>query len=713
MTIRELRKITGLSQSAFALKYKLNIRQVQSWEQGWRTVPESVMSMLEQNVKREYIPEATDMIKIVDINRLKEYPYHRNCYDVAKAYIEDDSIRVCAFYGLRRTGKTVLMSQIAKELTDNGHKCLFLVCSCDKHNKIYPKMKDFLDILDTAAKNNYEYVFVDEMTYIKEIQGQGAVLSDYYGLQGLKIVATGTDSLNYSLAADNMLYDRIKLIHTSYVSFEEYNRLLDKSLDDYISYGGTLREESPYKDKEFMEKYTNTAIVENIIHSLENSENVNASPALTELYDNGIIISSINRCINQMNQHFTMKALTRMYESAPLHTGINNAASFFPYARYIDIEAVDATLKKILSITDNIPVAMKPEHLSAIKEYLKELDLFKVIPSYKSLKNMTGKEDVELIMQPGMMYCHAAELCKVLMKSPIWNENCGSDIKALFRERVDRQVKGCILENMIIAGFYNKLDKKDYYVSKLSVDIKPPETDDKSKMSDVMITDPENEKHMISERVYGNKEADMIITEKNTGKTYLFEVKYSENMEESHTKNLRNTEFLRYVENNFGDINGRYVLYNGASGCIKDDNGLIYFINASDLLKKLSELQNGLQDFLKGMETEKASCSYSFIKDCPFESYNDIDNWRIHEESLVQSRYAEKMKHLNRLWNNGFGAESEVITLEEYTTRKKIVSSELEDDKMYINKKYDTYKPMINDKSIEKENDLTKPIQRS
>ena len=54
MTIKELREKTGLSQSQFAKKYKLSIRQVQSWEQGQRNTSEGTLYMLERLINEDF-----------------------------------------------------------------------------------------------------------------------------------------------------------------------------------------------------------------------------------------------------------------------------------------------------------------------------------------------------------------------------------------------------------------------------------------------------------------------------------------------------------------------------------------------------------------------------------------------------------------------------------------------------------------------------------
>lgn len=54
MTVKELRDLTGLSQSQFAKKYGFRTTQVQSWEQGRRNTPSCILLLLERCVKEDY-----------------------------------------------------------------------------------------------------------------------------------------------------------------------------------------------------------------------------------------------------------------------------------------------------------------------------------------------------------------------------------------------------------------------------------------------------------------------------------------------------------------------------------------------------------------------------------------------------------------------------------------------------------------------------------
>ncbi len=53
MTIKELRKQTGLSQSQFAKRFHLNLRTLQTWEQETRPTPEHVNFLIESVLKLE------------------------------------------------------------------------------------------------------------------------------------------------------------------------------------------------------------------------------------------------------------------------------------------------------------------------------------------------------------------------------------------------------------------------------------------------------------------------------------------------------------------------------------------------------------------------------------------------------------------------------------------------------------------------------------
>lgn len=54
MEIKEIRKLTGLSQTEFGKLYSIPMRTIQNWEGGQRECPEYVRLLLERVVKEDY-----------------------------------------------------------------------------------------------------------------------------------------------------------------------------------------------------------------------------------------------------------------------------------------------------------------------------------------------------------------------------------------------------------------------------------------------------------------------------------------------------------------------------------------------------------------------------------------------------------------------------------------------------------------------------------
>lgn len=54
---------------------------------------------------------------------------------------------------------------------------------------------------------------------------------------------------------------------------------------------------------------------------------------------------------------------------------------------------------------------------------------------------------------------------------------------------------------------------------------------------------------------------------------------------EEQTKHLRNEHFTQYVDENFGKVTGRFVLYTGESNCMNE----IPYLNAEKYLNRLSQ----------------------------------------------------------------------------------------------------------------------------
>ena len=171
---------------------------------------------------------------------------------------------------------------------------------------------DFLDnfvskqtVADATIDSGKRYFCIDEITYAKNFQNLAEVLSDnFVSNYNARIILTGTDSLGLSLPSHSNLYDRAEFIHTTYMSFPEFSRIMNNnSIDFYMKHGNTLSEVNPFEDYNSANEYIETSVVSNMINSLHKSEGVRTyPPALTELYENGELENAIQRIINQYPQ---------------------------------------------------------------------------------------------------------------------------------------------------------------------------------------------------------------------------------------------------------------------------------------------------------------------------------------------------------------------------------------------------------------------------
>ena len=61
----------------------------------------------------------------------------------------------------------------------------------------------------------YRYVFIDEVTLLDDFIEGAALFSDVFAASGMKIVLSGTDSLDFIFTEDEELYDFCIMSHTT------------------------------------------------------------------------------------------------------------------------------------------------------------------------------------------------------------------------------------------------------------------------------------------------------------------------------------------------------------------------------------------------------------------------------------------------------------------------------------------------------------------
>ena len=464
----------------------------------------------------------------------------RDCFSTLQKFVAGSyDGKICILYGLRRTGKTTLLFQMLSELPIE--KTAYIkVQTTDDMSRLTKDLKVLFEL-------GYRYVFIDEITLLNDFIDTAAVLSDVFSMMGMKIVVSGTDSLGFAMANRDELYDRSVTIHTSFIPFREYARLLNIcSVDSYIEYGGTLKmenmsfddpdaafDEVAFRDDESTRKYIDTAISRNIQHTLKNDHYGEYFNQLRELYEKGELTNVINRIVQHMNHRFVLRVVEDEFKSHDFGSAKELLLHDLPAERAtvlydVNEKQILERLKAIIEVKEKseTTVPITQEHIDKVKKYLLMLDLIVNCPErYES-----GKQAEHIVFsQSGMRYAIAKALVYSLMQDAYFASIPEAD-KAYITGKILDDVKGRMLEDIVL----------------LEVRKTAPSTMEAFKF-----------------KFDAGGEFDMVIYDKTSQNCRIYEIKHSAKVNEKQTIHLRDAEKCQIVENRFGPISGKFVLYRG------------------------------------------------------------------------------------------------------------------------------------------------------
>ena len=485
----------------------------------------------------------------------------RDCFNILQKYLEKGKAgRVCLLYGLRRTGKTTMLLQAISALPADQTAYIKIMPTDD-----FASLDEDLRLL---SERNYKYIFIDEVTLLSDFIDISSIFSDIYAMMGMKIVLSGTDSLGLILSTEDELYDRAYTIHTTFIPFREYSRILGiRDIDEYIRYGGTFRvgetdfddpelsdESISFRDDESTRRYIDTAIARNIQHSLAHYRNGSHFRHLIDLYDAGELTSAVNRIIEDMNHNFLLSVLTKDFVSNDLGISRKNLRKNpDPEKRSdalfkIDTDEVTERLRHILDIRNSgeMKVELTTDHVAEIKEYLYLLDLIVYCPS----ETINGEQSIEHILftQPGMRYSQAQALVFSLMKDSVFAA-LEYDERAMVTERILDEVRGRMMEEIVLLETSKAFGRKKR-AFKLQ---------------------------------FLTGEFDMVVTEADTPACHIYEIKHSKEVVPAQYRYLVDEEKCSQTEHRYGSIESKTVLYRGETQVVDG----IQYLNVEEYLESL------------------------------------------------------------------------------------------------------------------------------
>lgn len=480
----------------------------------------------------------------------------RECYSALYNFVfGEQQDKVFILYGLRRTGKTTMLRQLVLNMTDTqlNHTAFIQISTRDSLSAVNADLK-YLE------QQGYRYVFLDEVTLMDDFIEGAALFSDIYASSGMKIVLSGTDSLGFVFTEHEQLYDRCVMLHTTFISYREFENVLGiKGIDTFIRYGGTMsmggvhyNTDSPFATKENTDEYIDSAIAQNIQHSLKYYQNGGHFRLLYDLYQNGELTSAINRVVEDLNHRFTREVLTRTFKSSTLSGTASNLlrdrTAPMDLMEHIDQDFALSSIKGMLDILEKEEqtVDVDDSHAAQIKEYLTLLDLVMEIDLLHFPNTNTDKKKI-VLTQPGMRYAQTEALVRSLLADQKFNMLSAVE-RSRVLERVMGTIQGRMMEDQVLLE--TKLAHPDKQVFQLQ---------------------------------FAVGEFDMVISDPQALTCELYEIKYSKGIFPQQYQHLIDHEKCAQTEHRFGTITGRFVIYRGDAA---ESDGIRY-LNVEDYLKSI------------------------------------------------------------------------------------------------------------------------------
>lgn len=441
------------------------------------------------------------------VEQVKHLGRKTACEQVKKFIYGKDYTRVCAVYGLQSTGKrTVMLQAIADMSEEDFSKTAYIEA------KDTDCIQDVADDLQLLCDKDVEYVFINEITRMRDFIDGAALLSDIFAMMGMKIVLTGTSSLSFWLSRDHELYDRVRLVHTTYMPYQEYSRLMGNgSMQEYLRNGGFTKE-LPFADRETLNQYIDTAVGENMQFALEHSERGREMFKLRELYNAGELVRAIRHVVEEYVRNNVKHALSNVLDVEVIEKGIDQSEEF------------DVKITEI--------------HRSRIENYLKGLDVIVKCPVEKGDLERE-KEDRYIFTQPGMSYLMSKVYVESLLESKTF-ANLQEDEKECLKEQLLKTIQEHLLKDMVLLETSKTLGRP-YEVFKTQ---------------------------------FKNGVYDMLICDHDYYQSAIYEIHNSKCHTQEQGKHLTDDYKLALTTPRHGKLVGRYVLYLGEN--MDSENGIAY-----------------------------------------------------------------------------------------------------------------------------------------
>lgn len=328
----------------------------------------------------------------------------RNCFKKLVNYLNSPEVdKVCILYGLKRTGKTTLIRQALLDMPKiQLDRSAYI--KVIKSNTMAELAQDLKALYDKKVR----YIFIEDATDVSDFVESASILADVFAATGMKIVLSSQEPLSFWNAIHDELYHRAELIHTTFISYGEYSRVMyNDDLDRYMECGGMLGQEKPKFD-----------------------EYIGKTGELTE---------DVNKEMETICRNYLSKFFTKDYVEKKL--GIGTKTSIWERRREKQTPSIEVL-----------------EYNEKVINLLKDLDFIKECPVERMNDTVETRSEF-LFTQPGRKYLQSKKMIKALLKELKFDTLSATEQKIIEQDILE-EIKSSILKDIVLMETAGGISKR-------------------------------------------------------------------------------------------------------------------------------------------------------------------------------------------------------------------------------------------------------------
>ena len=463
----------------------------------------------------------------------------RDAYTEAEKFLEhkDTQRKVGIVYGMRSTGKTVILHQLAGRI-ESRDSSAYLTLNYGEYD-----IGTIYKWISSLRKLGIKNIFIDEVTWATGFIDCAMEFADKWATYSdMKVILSGTDSLAFTFAMQESLHGRYKLFKITRMSFPEYHRLTNNDIIEYVRNGGVFLGDTP------LDEYLQSSVVQNIRNSINNTaRKIGVIEDLRFVSEKDMYAMCYAICESVANSYI------RRYAAASWSNPVGKIIDSFLSKSKVSIAPADKSQIK------NYTIGFSSETTEYSRDIVDSLlEVMLKIGFLTSIEYRTERrvEEHLVFAQTGIAWEFARLTIDAIMQSGLLS----GEHEARVIEGIQTHTEGELLELsclIVLAKQAEKHDKLDTCLAKFRL-------------------------HS------GDREVDAILFNRKTSTLYLYEVKRSTQFKSEYAKHLSDNEFVSELQRIYGANNiVKTVLYRGAD----TDSGVS--VSYKNIENYLISIENG------------------------------------------------------------------------------------------------------------------------